>query len=96
MFKVLCSITNSFCASASSATQPGTAKELATADSDQNKNSKYFSELKTLYILGKEYAQPIGKWKEFSVDKIVLKQFAFDSRRKRNQRRCDEPHLVHV
>ncbi len=62
MFKVLCSITNSFCASASSATQPGTAaKELATADSDLNKNSKYFSELKTLYILGKEYAQPIGR-----------------------------------
>lgn len=62
MFKVLCSITNSICASTTGTNGIiSDSKSLSTADSESQKNTKYFSELKTLYILGKHYAQPIGR-----------------------------------
>ncbi len=75
MFKVLCSITNSFCAAANStvksttsltvANEASTSTESGTSAvvdaSEANKNTKYFSELKVLYILGKHYPQPISK-----------------------------------
>ena len=63
MFKVLCSLTNSLCASSSAATNGmvGDSKELSTTEAENQKNQKYFSELKELYILGKHYPQPISK-----------------------------------
>jgi hypothetical protein len=62
MFKVLCSLTNSICASTTGTNGLiSDSKKLSTADTESQKNAKYFSELNTLYILGKHYPQPIGK-----------------------------------
>lgn len=65
---LLCSITNSICASTTGTNGIiSDSKTLSTADSESQKNAKYFSELKTLYILGKHYPQPIDE-KEISAD----------------------------
>jgi hypothetical protein len=59
--KVLCSLTNSICANTTGANGlTSDSKELSTAEAENQKNAKYFSELKTLYILGKNYPQPIS------------------------------------
>ena len=47
----------------------------ASANVEKSKNSKYFSEIESLYILGKHYPNPIGKrvWKilnSFVINKI--------------------------
>lgn len=62
---LLCSITSSFYANSTSSTNNEN-KEINSA-SEANKNSKYFSDLKELYILGKHYPQPISE-KEISED----------------------------
>jgi hypothetical protein len=35
--------------------------DIVDNESESSKNSKYFSELNELYILGKNYEKPIGK-----------------------------------
>lgn len=68
MFKVLCSLTNPFSVNASGVNGlTSDSKELSTAEAETQRNTKYFSELKTLYILGKHYPQPICEYLHISV-----------------------------
>ncbi len=52
ILKVFCSLTNSIYNSGQS--------EDSLNNNNLNKSEKYFSELETLYILGKHYPKPIG------------------------------------
>ena len=70
MYKVLCTLTNSICANTTGTNGLASdSRELSTAEAENQKNTKYFSELNTLYILGKHYPQPISNLKEISHEK---------------------------